>query len=83
MVGMAYKMPAPKAADTLSFFWMGSFRCQMVHSGRSMIRTSETTLMTPVMMKLRLVLMHAPGIDLFHAFGTGVHWKMTDTTLAR
>ncbi len=82
-VGIAYKMPAAKATDTLSFFWIGSFRCQMVHSGRSRIRTSDRTLIAPVTMRLRFVSTQVPWIDLFHALCTGLHWKMTDNTLAR
>lgn len=76
-------MPAAKAVDTLNFFWMGSFRCQMVQSGRSRIKTSERTLMAPVTTGLTFVLMQAPGIDGSHALRTGLHWKMTDNTLAR
>ena len=77
-----YKMPAVKTADTLSFFWTGSFRCQMVQRGRSKIKTSDRTLIVPVTMRLMLVSTQAPVIDAFHALGTGTHWKMTDSTLA-
>ena len=77
-----YKMPAAKTADTLSFFWTGSFRCQMVQRGRSKIKTSDRTLIVPVTMRLMLVSTQAPVIDAFHAVGPGTHWKMTDSTFA-
>lgn len=83
MLGTTYKMPAANTAETLSFFWMGSLRCQIVQSGKSRIRKSDRTLMVPVTMKLRFVAMNFPGRDAFHAFGTGWHWKMTDSTLAK
>ena len=80
---MAYKIPAAKAADTLSFFWIGNFRCQIVQSGKIRIRTSDKTFMAPVTSKLRFVAMQCPTTEAFQAFGTGLHWKMTDSTLAR
>lgn len=82
-VGTAYKTPVAKAADTVSFFCTGNLRCQMVHRGSSRMSTSDITLMTPVITKLRLVSMHAPVVVVSHAFRTGLHWKMTDSTLAR
>lgn len=79
---MAYNMPAAKVADTPSFFWMGNFRCQMVQSGRSRIRRSDVALIVPVTIRLRFALMHLPWMVASHAFGTGLHWKMTDSKLA-
>lgn len=82
MTEMTYKIPAPKATDTSTFARIGSFKCQILQSGRSRIRISEMTLMEPVMTRLTLVSTHEPLIDASHALGTGLHWKMTDNTLA-
>lgn len=46
-------------------------------------RTSDRTLTTPVTMRLRFASIQAPGIDSSHTLDTGLHWKITDSTLAR
>ncbi len=54
----------------------------MVQRGRIRISTSEMTLMVPVTTRLRFVSTQWPGVDEIQALWMGLHWKMTDSTLA-
>ena len=76
-------MPAAKTEDTLSFFSTEILKCQMVHIGKIKIKISDSTLMVPVTIRLRLALVQTPWMDGIHAFCTGVQWKIMESTLAR
>lgn len=79
---MTHKIPAANTTETLIFARMFIFRCHIVHKGRISIRISEMTLMVPVTTRLRFVSTQWPGVDEIQALWMGLHWKMTDSTLA-
>lgn len=71
-----HKAPIPKTTINAAFWFLGNRDFQSRGIGRTSIMTSVAIEKPALAYQLSVTLIQEPGINLFQARGTGVHWNM-------